>query len=229
MLLKIHAEGQTEGKFVKKILESYFISLGFSQAYVIINQTGRSFRGGISRYAQFRKNTVKLCGSSSECLITTMIDFYGLPADFPGYNEIDSISKNENKVKHLEEKLKEDLQIKKPNYFIPYIQLHEFEALLFSDIYKIDEVLKGDKGSYINELERIIKKYHEPEKIDTDEGPSRKLIKITDNQYSKINDGIDIAEKITLKVMRDKCPHFDEWLKQIEKFAEEHSLKNLSQ
>lgn len=220
MLMKIHVEGHTEEGFVKRILAPHLSKLGY-QIIAVKNETSRGHKGGIRKYSLFKRNTLHLCGSS-ECLITTMIDFYHLPNDFPGYDEISSITNDIDKVKHLEEKLKEDLKIQPPNYFIPYIQLHEFEALLFSDINKIDEVLQDYGCSNHERLKEIIAEYHEPENINTNEGPSVKLINLTDNGYKKITHGLNIAEKIGFEEMRKQCPHFDEWLKQIEKFAKEH-------
>ncbi len=216
MDLIIHVEGDTEKRFVDRLLKPYL-----SDKYhviPIINKTSVGHFGGLSHYKQFRKNTRQLC-RKSECLLTTMLDLYHLPTDFPGQNDAELPSDAEQRVKYLEEKMKEDLAIQPPTYFIPYIQLHEFEALLFSDIEIVDKVLRVNSCSDKPALQSIMKRYNDkPEMINTDEGPSVKLDKISKRQYKKIVHGIDIAEKITIDRMRERCPHFDQWLKQLEDF-----------
>jgi hypothetical protein len=65
-----------------------------------------------------------------------MIDLYALPKTFPNYeNYIDEKDKYK-KVDALEEAFKNDIN---QNNFMPYIQLHEFETLLFSDLNKFKE------------------------------------------------------------------------------------------
>lgn len=220
MLLKIHVEGDTEKRFVDRVLRSYLTSLGFI-VKVQTNQTDATHFGGLSTYAQFRKNTIRLRGHES-CLITTMIDLYQLPSDFPGKDDAGSRKNPEEKVLFLEQKLKEDLHELSPN-FIPYIQLHEFEALLFSSVDKINNTLQNATPSTLRKLEAVLYTFGEPEKIDTHKGPSVHLKEIYENQYQKIYHGIPIAEKIGLEAIRQSCPHFDNWLKNLEEYARSHS------
>lgn len=219
MLLKIHAEGDTEKRFVDRVLRSYLISLGFI-VKVQTNQTNATHFGGLSTYAQFRKNTLRLRGHEP-CLISTMIDLYQFPSDFPGKDEAESRKNSEEKVLFLEQKLKEDLQELSPN-FIPYIQLHEFEALLFSSVDAINRNLQNATPSTLSKLEAVLHTFGEPEKIDTQKGPSVYLKEIYDDRYQKIYHGIPIAEQIGLEAIREACPHFDNWLKKLEEYACSH-------
>ncbi|MDO9522325.1 MAG: DUF4276 family protein [Methanocorpusculum sp.] len=219
MLLKIHVEGDTEKRFVDRVLISYLTSLGFI-VKVQTNQTDATHFGGLSTYAQFRKNTIRLRGHAP-CLITTMIDLYQLPSDFPGKDEAESRKNAEEKVLFLEQKLKEDLDELSPD-FIPYIQLHEFEALLFSSVDTINRNLQNATPSTLSKLKTVLHKFGEPEKIDTNKGPSVHLKEIYGTQYQKIYHGIPIAENIGLEVIREKCPHFDSWLKKLEEYACSH-------
>ncbi len=121
----------------------------------------------------------------------------------------------------LEQKLKEDLHELSPN-FIPYIQLHEFEALLFSSVDTINNTLQNATPSTLSKLKKVLHTFGEPEKIDTHKGPSVHLNEIYENQYQKIFHGISIAEQIGLEEIRDACPHFDNWLKMLEEYARSH-------
>ena len=71
----------------------------------------------------------------AECRFTTMFDLYRLPDDFPGYEQSKSISDPYLRVMFIERELAKDIDDYR---FIPYIQLHEFEALIFADPQRID-------------------------------------------------------------------------------------------
>ncbi|HJJ42915.1 MAG TPA: DUF4276 family protein [Methanocorpusculum sp.] len=219
MLLKIHVEGDTEKRFVDRILKPHLTSLGFT-VKVHINQTDATHFGGLSTYKQFRKNTLRLRDHES-CLITTMIDLYQLPSGFPGKQDAESLTNAEEKVKFLEQKLQEDIAGPSPD-FIPYIQLHEFEALLFSSTDTINRNLQNATPLKLSKLEAVLHKFGGPEKIDTNKGPSVHLKEIYDDQYQKIYHGISIAEQIGLDAMRRGCPHFNNWLDKLEKYARSH-------
>ncbi|MBV8361491.1 MAG: DUF4276 family protein, partial [Deltaproteobacteria bacterium] len=94
--------------------------------------------------------------------------------------------------------------------FIPYIQLHEFEALLFSDPDKFLYAFP-DAGSAIEELHAIRVRYGGPEDIDGDEAPSQKVLRVLPD-FVKTVSGILIAKRIGLTVFRRECPHFDGWI-----------------
>ncbi len=67
---------------------------------------------------------------------TTFFDFYGLPADFPGKGdanrETDMARKADCVLRALTKKLESALGAAPMRRFIPYIQMYEFEGLLFS-------------------------------------------------------------------------------------------------
>ncbi len=125
------------------------------------------------------------------------------------------------KVEHLEKELGDSWG----NHFrfIPYIQLHEYEALLFSDIGKLDwEFLEDKDQPQIEALKQVAEEFETPEDIDQGEhtAPSKRIIAHLP-RYKKLKTtvGSRIAEKIGLSVLREKCPHFDAWITQIEAFS----------
>ena len=150
-----------------------------------------------------------------------MIDLYQLPSDFPGKYDTESRKNAEEKVLFLEQKLKEDLHELSPD-FIPYIQLHEFEALLFSNVDIINRNLQNATPSTLSKLKTVLHKFDKPERINTNKGPSVHLKEIYENQYQKIYHGIPIAEQIELEEIREACPHFNNWLKKLEEYANTH-------
>ena len=99
---------------------------------------------------------------------------------------------------------------------IPYVQVHEFEALLFSDVdafSSIPEIAQAD----IDELYRVKSQFSDPEKINDDffTAPSKRIQKIYNN-YNKPNHGRRVAESIGIDKMREECPRFGKWLEQLE-------------
>jgi len=99
-------------------------------------------------------------------------------------------------------------------YVLPYIQLHEFERLLFIDVKIMDDILKPCHDySKLQELKNIRNLFHTPEEIDDGFGtaPSKRIIKLF-KSYQKVTNGYQIAERIGIDVIRKECPHFNEWM-----------------
>lgn len=214
MLLKLLVEGQTEQTFVKEILKPHLEGFGYTVS-VVVNPTSQGSHGGLSHYQQFKTNAKRIKMDAPNCLLTTMIDLYGLPKDFPGMEMSRDIDDPQKKVIFLETALANDLEI---DNFIPYIQLHEFEALLFSDIRIIDQVVSRTQSpSPLPRLQRVLDQYGSPENIDHNKGPSCHLQEICErDKFPKLTWGIEIAKMIGLETMRGCCPHFNQWLTQLE-------------
>jgi len=106
--------------------------------------------------------------------------------------------------------------------FIPYIQLHEFEALLLAEPQKLDgEFFNRDEA--IRKLVQMASEFDSPELIDDDKetAPSKRIIReITEYDGMKASAGPNVAAKIGLDTLRSKCPHFNEWLNKIERLGE---------
>ena len=138
LLLKIHVEGFTEASFASRILRPHFEEYDCSIA-VIINKTSNSHgiahRGGLSHYEQFRVNTRRLL-KNKNAVVTTMIDYYGLPTDFPGMTDCWTFSTATDLLCCIERLTAEDSSCKRlsDEDFIPCILLHECDSLLFSYI-----------------------------------------------------------------------------------------------
>jgi hypothetical protein len=109
--------------------------------------------------------------------------------------------------------------------FLPYIQLHEFEALILSDPAKFDwEFI--DHSQAIERLLVLCAAYPSPELIDDGEesAPSKRIIKeIPEYEGRKASAGPLIAVKIGLPVIRQKCPHFNAWLVKLERLSQQPS------
>jgi hypothetical protein len=203
----ILAEGETEEKFVREMLKPYFTERNILLIPIVLK--------GVSKYLIIKKEIDSLLKDSSAKLVTTMIDLYGSPIDMPQKSNITKIVNCIEKVEFLENALSADVNHPK---FLPYLQLHEFEALLFSDVSHFSILSRN-----ISELEKIASQ-KEPEEINDSPStaPSKRIIKqIPKYEFSKPTNGIIVAKSIGLEKMREKCPHFDNWLNQIESICNE--------
>ena len=211
-------EGQTEAEFVKTILYNYLWPRDIFINPIIVSTKKKKnitlARGGYSKYRLAKKDILGSLNRGDNPYVTTMIDYYNLPIDYPGQNNIPS-GDCYNKVEHLEQQLANDINNRR---FIPYLQLHEFEAILFTSPPEICKALvDNDK---LGQLEAIKNSFQNPEEInDNPEScPSRRIINLF-SEYNKVLHGGLISLRIGLSSIRRACPHFNNWLSKIENLA----------
>ena len=102
-----------------------------------------------------------------DIFFTTMIDLYALPTRFPRRDEADGLRNDPfQRVEFLEQAFADDINDQR---FIPYIQLHEYEAILFSEPSWFGYYY-GHHGAQIAALQGIADQYSTPELID--DGPT---------------------------------------------------------
>ncbi len=173
-------------------------------------------RGGLTTYKHAAADIRRWMGGdrSGNARFTTMFDLYGLPTDFPGFGPAARMSDPYARVETLEEALLEDIG---DGRLIPYIQLHEFEALILSDPQKLDTQFP-DHGSEIRRLVETAARFESPELVD--DGPTTapsKRISAAIPEYAKrkASAGPIVAEKIGLPVLRSRCRHFRRWLQRL--------------
>lgn len=207
-------EGQTEEEFIKEVINPYLLNFDLCITPTILNtkvvQGGNNFKGGLNTYKHLKRDITTALKNSS-IIVTTFIDYYGLPPDFPGYHEIVKFPDSYSKVQFLEQKMKEDINNER---FLPYIQIHEFEALLFSSIKGFKAFFERD--SYIKDLELIINNFPNPEDINNNPAtaPSKRIIKIIP-EYEKILHGSLICLEIGMENVLRKCFHLNEWVENL--------------
>jgi hypothetical protein len=154
-----------------------------------------------------------------------MADFYGMPTNWPGRMEVDIHSGVQEKAGVVEDALLNDIRNElgdsfDPARFIPYVQMHEFEAILFSDPNRLSESL--GRSDLSDRFVAIREAFSCPEEINDNEqtAPSKRILAICPD-YKKVIDGTVAAGKIGLSSIRDECPHFNEWVCKLEKLGED--------
>ncbi|MCB0144473.1 MAG: DUF4276 family protein [Caldilineaceae bacterium] len=174
-------------------------------------------RGGLVSYIKARNDLMRWMKEAKDwdVYFTTMFDLYGLPTDFPRFDQAKSQNDPYAKVADLERAFGRDVADQR---FIPYIQLHEFEALLFADVSKFDwEFLEHERQ--IRRLQSVAEQFDNPELIDQgrETAPSKRIIsEIPEYENRKTSAGPIIAEKIGIDTLRKSCPHFGEWVTSLE-------------
>jgi hypothetical protein len=218
--LHIIAEGQTEEEFVKTILAEHLANFNvITDVHCVTTKRTKTqvYRGGLVSYEHAKKDILlwQKQETGNDVRFTTMLDLYALPNDFPQFDEAKKISDPSQKVNKLETALADDINDYR---FIPYIQLHEFEALILSDPSKLIERFPEYDES-VQELVAMCKKYDSPELINDGEttAPSKRIIQfIPSYQGAKVSVAPLMVQKIGLPTIRSQCPHFNEWLIQLE-------------
>jgi hypothetical protein len=184
---------------------------------------GYVHRGGGHNYAPMKNDIIRFLKQEkfSDVFFTTMIDLYAIHPDFPGLAEAEFVRHNPSeRVESLEQRFAENIDDQR---FIPYIQLHEYEAYLFSDPTCFEYLSAGSKRE-IEALQAIANQHQTPELINDglQTAPSKR-IEAQFPDYGKVKStfGPQLAEKIGLQVIRSTCPHFNEWLSKLESLGEE--------
>jgi len=220
--LYLFAEGQTEQTFAHNLimphLAQYQVYMNKSILIAHAKKKGFVHRGGGRNYEPMKNDIMRFLKQekSSDVFFTTMIDLYGLHPDFPGLAEAESVRQDPLKrVEFLEQRFAEDIDDRR---FIPYIQLHEYEAYLFSDP-TCFEYLSAESTQGIKTLQTIASQYQTPELINDglQTAPSKRIIaQFPDYGKAKPTFGPQLAAKIGLQAIRDNCPHFNQWLSKLE-------------
>ncbi len=213
----IYVEGQTEETFVRDVLAPYFqdnLLLIPTLARTKRTKAGRTFKGGIVSWAQVQRDIRGLLGDRSAVLVTTMIDYYGLPDDFPAMDSLPG-GPPDRRVAYLERAFKEDIGSPR---FEPFLVLHEFEAFVLVEPEALSKVFPEDKG-HLPSLVRDIGG-RPPEMIDEgpETHPAARILHYFP-RYQKALHGPLITGRIGLGAIRMRCPHFDAWLRRLEALA----------
>ena len=223
--LNVIVEGSSEEIFVNDVLLKHFAAINiFVSARKI--KTGwdsmnkKPAKGGLLKYSKFRNdvlNWIKSDKQKPNTYYTSFIDLYAFPKDdkSPYIKNIQDIADHYQRIAALETAIGKDINHPK---FIPYVQLHEFEAFLMVDPDRLI-TMYPDRKTNINRLKKNIGN-KKPEEINESPqtAPSKRIIQfLPEYEGQKAQVGPLIAEDIGITILRGKCPHFNEWITKLEK------------
>ncbi len=195
--LAISVEGPAEERFAKMVLVPYLQS---REIFAVPLTLGRG--GGDVSFSRIRKDINNLANSFDK--VTTLYDFYGFRGKAVGENK-DS----------LEQKILDCVAPVLQPRVIPYVQMYEFEGLLFSSPEAIENNIQ--QTGLADWANRILQQFSgNPEEINDSEttAPSKRLLQQAD--YIKTVHGPNIAREIGLDMLREKCSGFAAWLEELE-------------
>ena len=201
--LAISVEGRAEEEFVKDFLADHLRERGVEPTPILFGRArGKSDGGDVSAERLVREMAHSLRSFDA---VTSLVDFYGFRR------------KGDRTVDELEEDLRQKLgRLWHPKRVFPYVQLHEFEGLLFSDVSVFAGLVEAPDGS-VEALQNIRSQFQTPEDINDNENtaPSKRIKKVIPRYDKRVNAPL-LAMEISLDKIRTECPRFNDWVTSLE-------------
>lgn len=212
-------EGETEASFARSLLTPSF---GYKNIAILPTRIGVSGRkGGNVTFDRLYRNVRNLLLSDRSAYCTTFFDFYGLTARFPGRSEArtHAILSDKHAVicANLKEMLSRHIDDDPMQRFIPYVQMYEFEGLLFSNPAALARSI--GRADLENRFVEIRADGETPEHINDDSrtAPSKRIIQLVDGYaLQKPLLARRAALEIGLPKIRQQCHLFSAWLATLE-------------
>lgn len=200
--LAVSVEGQTEEEFVKSVLSPHLLAQKVHAEPILLGRArvGRVGGGNVSR-ERLVSDMAHLYRSFDA--VTSLVDFYGFK------------DKGDASVEQLEQQMLDEVQNRvgmNKNGIIPYVQRHEFEGLLFSNVSALLKIV--DVPQEVAKKFSVIREgFQSPEDMNDNRStaPSRRILDLAPN-YRKRLHGPLIAEETGLEKIRAECPRFNTWV-----------------
>ena len=217
--LLVHVEGQTEEDFVKKVLEPHLRDNGYTtvSARLLGNARQRSHRGGIRPWDTVRRDILGHLKGDRAALATTMVDNYGLHKTWPGRTEASGLATIFERAATVQQAILKDISksIEGRGRFVPYVVMHEFEGLLFSDPNLFAKsICKPELAAGIQSIREQLSTLEDIN--DSPHTAPSKRIKNLYRGYQKPLLGVQAMQQIGLSKVRAACPLFNQWIEDLE-------------
>lgn len=213
-------EGQSEERFVRRTLaphlEAHNVFVFPTILWTKRIDAGGGFRGGAVSWGKIRMNLLPLL-RDTDAWVTTLLDFYGLPADAPGYQSSRGIVDPHGRVLAVQGEMKAAVHGSK---FIPFLAMHEFEAWVFC----APDVVANHFGdpSLKTKVAAVVTAAGSPELVNSGSATHPKArLQALRQGYGETIDTPVLLHKIGLPAIRAACPHFAAWLAQLEALGQE--------
>jgi len=206
-------EGKTEQIFIESLLRSYLAEKMIFISATQVSKPGQ--KGGDVRFERVKNDLALHLRQRTDTYITTFVDYYGTK-EWPGLDRVAPNASPEQIAACIHQATKEEVDVlfreqQAERRFIPYMAIHEFEALLFSDSAALAAELDIDEGNVSN----VLAECGEPEAINNSPhtAPSKRLDQWSRNgKFAKTTTGMAVAQKIGITKMRQMCPLFNNWI-----------------
>ena len=201
----ISVEGQTEEEFVKSVLAPGLAPAGVYPQPILLGS------GGNVTVERLASDMAKFVWNFD--FVTSLVDFYGFR------------DKGSDTREDLERRIKQAAITKinralDESRIFPYVQQHEFEALLFADALAF-LVLPYATTDIVDNLASIRSRFDSPEDINDspDSAPSKRIVNLIPG-YQKVVAGSLVAGEIGLEKIRAECPRFHAWMTRLESLGD---------
>jgi Domain of unknown function (DUF4276) len=218
--LLVHVEGQTEESFVRNLLAPRLLPHGYDSvaARLMGNARQRDKRGGVQTWPALRNEVVRHLREDRSAIATLMVDYYAMPVSWPGRNAAAS-APHPDKAALVQDAIAQDVQSSmgrgfNARRFVPFVLLHEYESLLFSDC--VAFATGVGEPDLAPEFQKIVTQCGSPEEINDSPitAPSKRIIQLMPG-YSKVLLGTLAALEIGIAQMEQKCPNFGLWIERL--------------
>ena len=208
----IICEGLTEVEFVNHCLEPYLRPSGVSAYGTVLKAKSGRHRGGRVTVGRLANNLSFLYSETDR--VTTLVDFYG-------FKDRAARSRVELEAAILAG-VARSTRGYDPRFVLPYVQMYEFEGLLFTEPQAFEEVLDGWNDYTKRALEAVAQEFTSPEEINDsrETAPSKRIQRIFEGAYFKTVHGPLIAESIGMDAIQAKCPAFSEWVGKLQAWGD---------
>lgn len=212
--LCVIVEGPTEEEFIQTCLAPYLMERGLLVYSSILSARSGNHAGGRVTVERMGKQLAYEYHQADR--ITSLVDYYG-------FQDGNGRSRAQLEADILSEAVKWGRSKLESRFILPYVQLHEFEGLLFTDVNEFKYVPDGWSDGVLEKLKAVRAGFATPEDINNakETSPSHRLKDIFRGQYKKTEHGPIIAEAIGLEKIRAACPQFNDWLSKLESWGAE--------
>lgn len=222
--LLVHVEGQTEETFVNRLLAPHLSHFGvWASARLLGNARQRNRRGGIKGWDEARRDLANRLREDGESVATLMVDYYGLPTvgqrAWPGRLQA-RLMPFHLRATTVQDALLADISAEMGGQFdqarfVPFVVMHEFEGLLFSECNQFATGI--GRPDLAMHFQAIRDAFGTPEEINDSPvtAPSKRILELMPG-YQKPTLGLFAATEIGLNTIRASCPNFAAWLTALE-------------
>lgn len=223
--LFVIVEGDTEQEFVKQCLAPHLDSAGVWTTPIevttkIDRKTGQKLAKGGGRWKHWRKDICTLLRSTAADLrVSSLFDLYGLPEDFPGLAACTVERDTARRASMLESAMGADIHDLR---FIPYIQRHEFEALVLSGLEHLrEQLVDPDARAGVDALQQELGSIAPEDVNDGPEtAPSKRLLARVPGYGKKLH-GPFVTSRAGIDRLKQRCPRFAAWVTSLEALGEQ--------
>lgn len=211
----ILVEGPSEQAFVREVLAPYCSLYGVFITTSVLSKSGQ--KGGDVKFSRSKKEIYAFLCQRPDWFVCTFVDYYGV-SEWPGIAAIPPGASPACIADHMNQAARRELSDSYPDLqdsmhrYIPFVAVHEFETLLFSD----SAILAREINVKKDLIDAVLREFGEPECINNSPAtaPSKRILTWCPG-YAKVRKGLAIAKAIGIAKMRSACPLFDAFLQQL--------------